>query len=134
MSQLWSHFPCQFVLAPLKLQESLRFFVLSRPIPGHIYHSMVQLFLLRLHFVVLHFPLFLHHSLFAVISPQLLCSHTFISSRLSRIAFCFHSYWLSLIGCVRLSFRPSHLDTNEERRRNNQTPPNKLELIIFNLY
>ncbi|KAK4821431.1 hypothetical protein QYF61_020014 [Mycteria americana] len=29
---------------------------------------------------------------------QFLCSHTFISNRLSWIAFCFHSYWLSLIG------------------------------------
>lgn len=125
MFQLWSHFCCQLVLASLKLQESLRFFVSSCPSPGQAYHSMVQLFLLQLHFVVLHFPLFLHHSLFAVIL-QLLCNHTFISNRLSWIAFCFHSYWLSLIGCVRLSFRPSHLDTYGERiKKKNKKQTNK---------
>lgn len=69
--------------------------------------------------ILLHFPLFLHHSLFAVNLLQLLWSHTFISNRLSRIAFCFHSYWLSLTGCVRLPFHPRHLGTLKKKKINN---------------
>lgn len=112
-SSYWSHFPCQLALAPLKLQETSDFFVSSCSSPG--------LFLLQLHFVEFSFPIFLHFSLLAEILPQLLWSHTFISSRLGWLAFGSHSSWPSLMGCVPLSLHPSHLHTKGEnwKKKNN---------------
>lgn len=101
MFQLLEPFPLPASSGSSEAPRNLRFFVSSCSSPG--------LFLLQLHFAEYSFPLFLHFSLLVEILPQLLWSHTFISSRLSWLAFGFHSYWLSLMGCVQLFFHPSHL-------------------------
>lgn len=127
MLQLLEPFPLPACSGSSEAARNLRFFVSSCSFPG--------LFLLQLHFVEFSFPLFLHFSLLAEIPPQLLWSHTFISDGLSWLAFCFHSYWLFLMGCVRLSFHPSHLHTYGERikkKKKTKHSENQTRIIRIN--